>query len=84
MVNVRRFGYIFNWIVWIVGTVDSLGRSREVCVGIEARVLGKFIANKLPRIIKLGHADLVVTDSGTVLFTSLDGLTRSRLSLQWK
>jgi len=34
--------------------------------------------------IGLGHADLVVVDGQTLLYTSLDGVTRSRLVLIWK
>lgn len=37
----------------------------------------------LPGNIGLGHADLVVTAGRTYLYTSLDGVTRSRLLLQW-
>ncbi|MFX1412115.1 MAG: hypothetical protein ACFFA6_17365 [Promethearchaeota archaeon] len=38
----------------------------------------------LPGNIGLGHADLVVLDGQTLLFTSLDGVTRSRLALVWE
>jgi hypothetical protein len=38
----------------------------------------------LPGNIGLGHADLVVIDGDTLLYTSLDGKTRSRLRLVWK
>jgi beta-xylosidase len=34
--------------------------------------------------IGLGHADLVVLHGQTILYTSLDGVTRSRLALVWK
>lgn len=48
----------------------------------------KFPANplltNLPGNIGLGHADVVLSNGQTVLFTSLDGITRSRLTLQWK
>lgn len=37
----------------------------------------------LPGNIGLGHADLVVLDGRTYLYTSLDGVTRSRLVLIW-
>jgi hypothetical protein len=37
----------------------------------------------LPGNIGLGHADLVVIDGRTYLYTALDGVTRSRLTLQW-
>ena len=47
----------------------------------------KFPANPilvdLPGNIGLGHADLVVLDGRTILYTSLDGVTRSRLALVW-
>jgi len=33
--------------------------------------------------VGLGHADLLVVDGQTVLYTSLDGITRSRLVLTW-
>lgn len=36
-----------------------------------------------PGNIGVGHADLTVLDGQTVLFTSLDGETRSRLVLKW-
>lgn len=38
----------------------------------------------LPGNVGLGHADLVVIEGQTVLYTSLDGLTRSRLNLVWE
>ncbi|MCB0060622.1 MAG: hypothetical protein KDE19_00840 [Caldilineaceae bacterium] len=38
----------------------------------------------LPANIGIGHADLVVMDGVTYLYTSLDGVTRSRLVLQWQ
>jgi hypothetical protein len=37
-----------------------------------------------PGNIGLGHADLVVVDGETLLYTSLDGETRSRLRLVWQ
>jgi hypothetical protein len=37
----------------------------------------------LPGNIGVGHADLVVLDGRTYLYTSLDGVTRSRLVLLW-
>ena len=37
----------------------------------------------LPGNVGLGHADLIILDGQTVLFTSLDGETRSRLVLAW-
>ncbi|MBN1888645.1 MAG: hypothetical protein JW850_11665 [Thermoflexales bacterium] len=48
----------------------------------------KFPANPilvdLPGNIGLGHADLVVLNGQTLVYTSLDGLTRSRLALVWQ
>jgi hypothetical protein len=38
----------------------------------------------LPGNIGVGHADLVVINGQTLLFTSLNGVTRSRLALVWK
>lgn len=38
----------------------------------------------LPGNIGLGHADLIVLDGRTILYTSLDGQVRSRLHLEWK
>ena len=38
----------------------------------------------LPGNIGLGHADLAVLDGRTYLYTSLDGVTRSRLVLVWE
>ena len=38
----------------------------------------------LPGNIGLGHADLVVHEGRTILYTSLDGEIRSRLDLVWK
>jgi len=37
----------------------------------------------LPGNIGLGHADLVVVNGQTLLYTSLDGIVRSRLALVW-
>ncbi len=37
----------------------------------------------LPGNIGLGHADLIVLDGQTILYTSLDGVHRSRLALVW-
>jgi hypothetical protein len=45
---------------------------------------GNPILVDLPGNIGLGHADLVVLQGQTLLYTSLDGLTRSRLALVWK
>ena len=37
----------------------------------------------LPGNVGLGHADVIVLDGQTVLFTSLDGVRRARLGLVW-
>jgi len=37
----------------------------------------------LPGNVGLGHADVIVFNGETLLYTSLDGKSRSRLSLQW-
>lgn len=39
---------------------------------------------EMPGNIGVGHADLVVMDGKTYLYTSLDGETRSRLRLEWR
>jgi hypothetical protein len=44
---------------------------------------GNPILVDLPGNVGLGHADLVLRDGHTTLFTSLDGVTRSRLRLVW-
>lgn len=38
----------------------------------------------MPGNIGVGHADLVVLQGQTILYTSIDGTTRSRLELVWK
>jgi beta-xylosidase len=38
----------------------------------------------LPGNVGVGHADLVMLNGTTVLYTSIDGETRSRLNLRWK
>ncbi len=45
---------------------------------------GNPIIANLPGNVRLGHTDAVVVDGQTILYTSLDGETRSRLILQWK
>jgi hypothetical protein len=44
---------------------------------------GNPILNNLPGNIGIGHADLVVSHGRTYLYTSLDGIKRSRLLLVW-
>jgi hypothetical protein len=38
----------------------------------------------LPANIGIGHADLIVLNGTTTLYTSLDGVSRSRLDLHWR
>jgi len=45
---------------------------------------GNPILVDLPGNIGLGHADLVVVNGQTILYTSLDGVARSRLLLTWR
>lgn len=45
---------------------------------------GNPILLDVPGNVGVAHADLVVHEGETFLFTSLDGETRSRLILQWK
>ncbi len=68
-------------------TQFALGLARS----LEARIDGpweKFTGNpilvNLPGNVGLGHADLIVLDGQTILYTSLDGKTRSRLVLIWR
>lgn len=39
---------------------------------------------EVPGNIGVGHADIVVMDGATYLYTSLDGETRSRMKLEWQ
>ncbi|MCB0157692.1 MAG: hypothetical protein KDD83_06145 [Caldilineaceae bacterium] len=45
---------------------------------------GNPILVDMPGNVGVGHADVVVIDGETVLFTSLDGAQRSRLVLRWR
>ena len=45
---------------------------------------GNPILVDLPGNVGVGHADVVVHEGKTLLYTSLDGKTRSRLVLEWK
>jgi hypothetical protein len=67
-------------------TQFGLGLARSLSDQIDG-AWEKFPANPLlvdlPGNIGLGHADLVVLDGRTYLYTSLDGVTRSRLVLIW-
>jgi hypothetical protein len=65
----------------------GLGLARSTTARIDGpwEKMSRPILMDLPGNIGLGHADIVVTPQGdTVLFTSLDGVTRSRLRLVWK
>jgi hypothetical protein len=42
------------------------------------------VVQNLPGNIGLGHTDLVVIDGKTYLYTSLEGVIRGRLALEWK
>lgn len=68
-------------------TQFGLGLARSVTSAIDGP-WEKFPSNPilvdLPGNIGLGHADLVEIEGQTVLFTSLDGRTRSRLVLAWR
>ena len=62
----------------------GLARSRTGRIdGPWEKFLGNPILVDLPGNIGLGHADLVVVNGQTLLYTSLDGVTRSRLALVW-
>ena len=37
-----------------------------------------------PANIGIGHADIIVLNGETIIYTSLDGVERSRLKLVWK
>lgn len=58
--------------------------STERIDGAWERYAGNPILVDLPGNIGLGHADLVIADGETLLYTSLDGITRSRMKLVWK
>ncbi len=45
---------------------------------------GNPILVDLPGNVGVGHADLIVIQGQTLLYTSLDGQKRSRLALVWK
>jgi len=67
-------------------TQFGLGLARSLTDQIDG-AWEKYPANPLlvdlPGNIGLGHADIVVLDGRTYLYTSLDGVTRSRLLLVW-
>ena len=62
----------------------GLARSRTNQIGgLWEKFPGNPILAGLPGNIGLGHADLVVVNGQTLLYTSLNGATRSRLALVW-
>ncbi len=68
-------------------TQFGLGLARSTTGAVDApweTFPGNPILVDLPGNIGLGHADLVVIRGQTVLYTSLDGVRRSRLLLVWK
>jgi len=68
-------------------TQFGLGLARSQTDQVDAaweKYPGSPILPDLPGNIGVGHADLVVIGGQTVLYTSLDGVTRSRLALVWK
>ena len=68
-------------------TQFGLGLARSVTNRVDG-VWEKYPANPilvdLPGNIGLGHADLVIYEGQTILYTSLEGVHRSRLILVWK
>ena len=67
-------------------TQFGLGLARSVTGEIDGpweKFPGNPLLVDLPGNIGLGHADLAVIDGRTYLYTSLDGMTRSRLLLRW-
>jgi len=68
-------------------TQFGLGLARSATNRIDGpweKYPGNPILQGLPGNIGLGHADLLVVDGRTILYTSLDGIRRSRLQLVWK
>ena len=68
-------------------TQFGLGLARNLTGAIDGpweKYPGNPILADLPGNIGLGHADLLQIDGHTILYTSLDGKTRSRLRLVWK
>ncbi len=68
-------------------TQFGLGLARSLTDRIDGpweKFPGNPLLVDLPGNIGLGHADLVVLDGRTYLYTSLDGVTRSRLVLVWE
>ncbi|MBN2393927.1 MAG: hypothetical protein JXR84_24550 [Anaerolineae bacterium] len=68
-------------------TQFGLGLARSLTPSIDGpweKYPGNPILVDQPGNIGLGHADLVVIEGQTFLYTSLNGYTRSRLALVWK
>jgi len=68
-------------------TQFGLGLARSLTSQIDGKwekFPGNPILADLPGNVGLGHADLVVVNGQTWLYTSLNGATRSRLALVWK
>jgi hypothetical protein len=68
-------------------TQFGLGLARSVSGQIDGpweKFPGNPILLDQPGNIGVGHADLIVFDGRTLLYTSLNGVTRSRLALVWK
>ena len=68
-------------------TQFALGMARSLTNRIDGaweRFGGNPILVDQPGNVGVGHADWLVVEGETVLFTSLDGKTRSRFELRWK
>jgi len=68
-------------------TQFGLGLARSVTDQIDGPwelLTGNPILIDLPGNVGVGHADVIVIDGRTTLYTSLDGETRRRLVLQWQ
>ncbi len=68
-------------------TQFGLGLARSLTSNVDGpweKYPGNPILVDLPGNIGLGHADVVVIEGQTFLYTSLNGYTRSRLTLAWK
>ena len=68
-------------------TQFALGLARTTTRAIDGPwelYTGNPILVDMPGNVGVGHADVVVIDGETVLFTSLDGEQRSRLVLRWR
>jgi hypothetical protein len=68
-------------------TQFGLGLARSLTNAIDGpweKYAGNPLLVDLPGNIGIGHADIVVNQGRTYLYTSLDGLSRSRLVLAWE